>query len=127
MKPAPFYTILILLLVLVVSSCVKDPEPTGGDGNGGNDTTTSVRFTAYKDSTILPGVFIGITPNLADRDNGIYLFTATTNSAGSAEFKDLQAITYWYSASYAAPGGAIVRNASITFEKGDQVRRDLNF
>lgn len=121
-----FFSLLAILLLLVASSCVKDPEPTGGGGSGSNQTT-SVRYTAMQDTVVIPGVFVGITPNQADRDNGIYLFTETTNAAGWVEFKDLEPITYWYSASYSAPSGAIVRTGSITLEEGDQVSRTINF
>jgi hypothetical protein len=126
MKQIRNFTLFAALLVLVASSCIKDPEPTGGGGTN-TDPTTSVRYTAMQDTVVLPGVFVGITPNQADRDNGIYLFTQTTNAAGWVEFEDLEALTYWYSASYSAPGGAIVRKGSITLEDGDQVSRTISF
>lgn len=126
MKPVSLYTFLALSLLLIFSSCVKDPEPTGGGGTS-STTTTSVRYTAMQDTVVLPGVFVGITPNQADRDNGIYLFTETTNAAGWVEFEDLESITYWYSASYSSATGAIVRTGSITLEEGDQVSRTIDF
>jgi hypothetical protein len=127
MKALVGCALALFCLVFLASSCVKDPDPIGPDPNNPGGTNTSIRFTCYQDTVILPGVFIGITPNQADRDNGVFLFSGTSNSAGYWEFKNLEALTYWYSASYGATGGAIVKEGSITLDKGDNVRRDLNF
>ena len=120
-------SVLALTLVLALSACKKDPVVPPKDDTP-DEPETSIRFYAKEnDSTIIQGVFVGITPNEVDRNNGIYLRSATTNSAGYADFKNLLGITYYYSLSNPAPGGAVVRKGSITLDVGDEVERDIDF
>lgn len=116
-----------LFLCWVISSCVKDPEPTGGGGTS-NEPETSIEFVCLQnDSFFLPGVFIGISPNQGDRDNGVYLFSGTSNPVGEVKFSELEPITYFYGATYTSPTGPVTKEGSITLEEGDEVSRDLKF
>ena len=82
-------SVFALILVLGLSACKKDTDVPPMDDTP-DEPETSIRFYAKEnDSTYIQGVFVGITPNEADRNNGIYLRSATTNSAGYADFKNL--------------------------------------
>lgn len=117
----------LLAFVLVVSACKKDDEITNS-GNNNNEPETSITFIATEDDTLpLQGVLVGITPNEADRDNGIFLKSGDTGFNGRKTFDNLTNITYYWSATYSAQGGAVVRKGSVTLEIGDEVDRELNF
>ena len=120
------FTFLLATMILA-AACKKDPLPHQPTDNSNSEPETSITFTATKDSFGLSGVFIGITPNEADRDNGIFLKSGTTTGSGRKTFDELDADTWYYQATYAQPGGPAVRKGSITLEIGDEVDRELNF
>jgi hypothetical protein len=122
-----YFFLTALLLSFVVSACVKDPEPTGGGGNN-NEPETSITFKCYQmDSVFLPGVFIGITPNQADRDNGVYLFSGTSDPVGEVKFEELESITYFYGATYSSPTGPVSKQGTFSLDQGDKIERELKF
>ena len=119
--------LLLLLLFAVFAGCKKEDDFVPPD-TGSDEPETSIEFEALQSDTIpLSGVFVGITPNEFDRDNGIFLFTGTTNGRGKVKFESLSALTYYWGATFASSGGAVVREGQITMEIGDEVDREIKF
>ena len=127
MKNARTFFLFALLLTFVVSACVKDPEPTGG-GNSSNNAQNSMTFKCFQmDSIFLPGVFIGISPNQADRDNGVYLFSGTSNPVGEVVFEDLDTLSYFYGATYTSATGPVTKEGTFRLDADDHIDRELKF
>lgn len=117
---------MIVLVFMVFAGCKKDEIV--DDGSGGNsEPETSITFTCLDDTIELSGVLVGITPNQADRDNGIFLRSSTSDDRGRVKFDNLEDFTYYYSATWNAPSGVVTRTSQITLEIGDKVKRDINF
>ena len=120
-------TILLLLFLAIFAGCKKEDDFVPPD-TGNDEPETSIEFQTFESDTIpLSGVFVGITPNQVDRDNGTFLFTGTTNGLGKVKFENLSALTYYWAATYASNGGVVVREGQITMEIGDEVDRDIKF
>jgi hypothetical protein len=124
MKPQHF--LFSLLLLLAVASCVRDPEPIGGDPIG-SAPTTSLEFYTTQSNTALEGVFVGINSDQNELDNGTYLLTRTTGGNGRAIFKDLDTLTYWYIARYDFNGQVKTRTGNYTLTKDQQAVVQLYF
>jgi len=119
--------LLALLFVLLVAGCKKEDDFTPPD-TGPDEPGTSITFFASQNDTILlPDVFVGITPNEADRDNGTFLFSGTTNNSGRVKFEGLSALRYYWAATWASGGGAVIREGELSIEIGDEVDRDIRF
>ena len=117
---------MLALLAVLFAGCKKD-EIIDDGGGGTSEPETSITFTCLDDTLELSGVLVGITPNQGDRDNGIFLKSGNSDSRGRVKFENLEALTYYYSATRSTVNGAVVRKGSITMEIGDEVDRDINF
>lgn len=127
MKRKSLFAIGMLVLVAVLfAGCKKDEIIDDGSG-GSSEPETSITFTCNDDTLTISGVLVGITPNQADRDNGIFLKSATSDNRGRVKFENLEALTYYYSATRSTTTGAVVRTGQIAMEIGDEVDRDINF
>lgn len=124
-NPFPKFLLLALLGLLLFTACKKD-DPTDPDDNP-DLPETSITFTAIDDSVKLSDVLIGITPNQGDRDAGVFLRSGTTDGNGRIKFSQLAAQIYYYSATWAASGGAVKRTGTIELEYNERHRQEVNF
>ena len=122
-------TTMVALAACIVglTACKKDDDWVPPDDQDQEPETSLTFYTNRADTIPLEGVFVGITPNEVDRDNGTFLFSGTSNSRGKVTFSNLSALTYFWAASWASNGGAVVREGRITMEIGDEVDRDIQF
>lgn len=120
------YPLLLLVIAstLMVAACKKDdelpdPVPTPPE--------TSITFNVTEAGNAKSGVFVGITLNPDDRDNGVFLRTGTTPSTGRYKFSNLTADTYYYSLSYSSNGTTYTRSGGREIAANARVTVDVAF
>lgn len=112
MKKTVFLFCLMTLLVL--AACKKDDVI--DDPGTTVPPETSISFTC-KDSLGIPDIFVGIAPQSADRDSGIFLMSGLTDGYGKIKFTGMDPQTFYYRASRTTSNGVVKRNGSVTAEK----------
>jgi hypothetical protein len=117
------YLLLCILGLLAVVACKKDPDPI--DPNP-SVPETGVAFTC-KDTIGLQDILVGIAPQAADRDNGVFLKSGLTDAFGKISFVSLDPQTFYYSASRTTTSGVIKRFGSVLVEQDKKVFVTVQF
>ena len=112
-KTIRFWGILGMLALLAFAACKKDPVPPDPTPS---TPETSVTFTC-KDTLGIPNIYVGIAPQSADRDNGIFLQSGTSDNLGKIKFSGLDPQTMYYSASRTTSAGVVKRIGSVQIVK----------
>jgi hypothetical protein len=105
--------LICLFGMLALMACKKDPVLP--DPNAPLPET-GISFTC-KDSVGLAGILVGIAPLAADRDNGVFLKSGTTDGFGKIAFIGLDPQTFYYSASRTTMSGVQKRFGSVEVVK----------
>jgi hypothetical protein len=95
-----------LCMLLALVACKKDDVI--DDPNTTTPPETGVSFTC-KDSVGLADVLVGISPQAADRDSGIFLRSGFTDNLGKIKFVNLNPQLFYYSATRTTNQGGIVK------------------
>ena len=115
--------IFAVLLVVLFAACKKDDVI---DDPGTTNPVTGISFTC-KDTIGIPDIFVGIAPQAADRDSGIFLKTGLTDNIGKIQFTGLDPQTFYYTASRTVVGGIVKRYGSVIVEKDVKKFVTVNF
>ncbi|MCB9233419.1 MAG: hypothetical protein H6581_17310 [Bacteroidia bacterium] len=91
-------------MLLSLPACgPKDDDPTDITP----DSTTSLTFRLYEQSVdtgpFAVGALVGLAATDVQRDNGIFLFSRTSDQVGVAKFTAIDTITYYYNIQWVSP------------------------
>jgi len=122
---SPFFA--LGLVCLLAFSC-KEPEPFDPGDNQDDPTKGTLVFNVYdSDNDPLEGVLVGLTPNQADRDNGIFLRSGQTDAQGRVKFEVLEPLTYYYNAAVFLNNQNQNRQGRDSVGAGEEIDIDINF
>lgn len=115
LRQTTLFTTLIFSLLITFSACKKDDDVPGGTSTT-TDTLGKINFRTFDDTLILPDVFVGISLQSTDRDNGIFLRSGITDFWGRVSFDNLDPdLTYYWSAAY----GSVTQKGNILVKKSE--------
>lgn len=120
-------TLALLLLMTVLftgQSCKKDETITPGDTL---PPTQSITFIVEIDTLYANGALCGLATTSSDRDNGIFLRSGTTGSAGRLKLDNLAPYTYYYNVSYTHQGSVLTRKGTIELDSLEKHTENVQF
>ncbi len=119
-----YLSLCLLLSLLAFLSCKKEDVTT----DSGSTSTPETSVTFYcEDTTGIPDVLVGIAPQAADRDAGVFLRSGTSDNIGKVKFNNLDPQKFYYSATRAVNGVITERTGSVTVNQDQKKTVTVNF
>lgn len=119
---------MLALAMLTLPSCRPDDDDPGIIPQ---DSTTRMTFKCYYQDPdtgeYAQNAFVGLAATEIQRDNGIFLFSRTTDFYGQAKFDAIDTITYWYNIDFTRQTQSFNKKGTIKLAKGDKKTLEVVF